>query len=207
MSARAKPNKKIVTALACVASGALGLGTYAYYKVNIAKLIQAYNRVFILYLINIKNSTPVLQAAQKPAQWLNNLPSREEQVDMLSKTPEYDMLIIGGGATGAGVAVDAGTLSFTFCLQDNKINLLKHLIYKNLKASRGLKTALVEKYDFSSGTSSRSTKLIHGGVRYLQKAIMGLDLEQVRNKYILSVFKVISQPKLFNIASYCYYIM
>jgi glycerol-3-phosphate dehydrogenase len=54
-----------------------------------------------------------LQAAQKPAQWLNNLPSREEQVDMLSKTPEYDMLIIGGGATGAGVAVDAGTLSLT----------------------------------------------------------------------------------------------
>lgn len=71
----------------------------------------------------------------------------------MSKTPEYDMLVIGGGATGAGVAVDA--------------------------ASRGLKTALVEKYDFSSGTSSRSTKLIHGGVRYLQKAIMQLDIEQV----------------------------
>ena len=65
----------------------------------------------------------------------------------------YDVLVIGGGATGAGVAVDA--------------------------ASRGLKTALVEKYDFSSGTSSRSTKLIHGGVRYLQKAIMQFDLEQV----------------------------
>ena len=47
--------------------------------------------------------------------------------------------------------------------------------------STGLKTALVEKYDFSSGTSSRSTKLIHGGVRYLQKAIMNLDREQVRN--------------------------
>jgi glycerol-3-phosphate dehydrogenase len=82
------------------------------------------------------------------------LPSREQQVEILSKTPEYDMLVIGGGATGAGVAVDA--------------------------ASRGLKTALVEKYDFSSGTSSRSTKLIHGGVRYLQKAIMEFDLEQVR---------------------------
>jgi len=40
--------------------------------------------------------------------------------------------------------------------------------------------ALVEKFDFSSGTSSRSTKLIHGGVRYLQKAIFGLDLEQYR---------------------------
>ena len=43
----------------------------------------------------------------------------------------------------------------------------------------GLKTGLVEKFDFASGTSSRSTKLIHGGVRYLQKAIMGFDLEQV----------------------------
>lgn len=44
----------------------------------------------------------------------------------------------------------------------------------------GLKTALVEGDDFASGTSSRSTKLIHGGVRYLQKAILGLDFEQYR---------------------------
>lgn len=44
----------------------------------------------------------------------------------------------------------------------------------------GLKTALVELDDFSSGTSSRSTKLIHGGVRYLQAAIFGLDIEQYR---------------------------
>ncbi len=95
-----------------------------------------------------------MQAAAKPSTWLSELPSREAQVEALSATPEYDMLVIGAGATGAGVAVDA--------------------------ASRGLKTALVEKYDFSSGTSSRSTKLIHGGVRYLQKAIMGLDLEQVK---------------------------
>lgn len=43
----------------------------------------------------------------------------------------------------------------------------------------GLKTGLVEKFDFSSGTSSRSTKLIHGGVRYLQKAVFNLDIEQV----------------------------
>ncbi|VDN22270.1 unnamed protein product [Gongylonema pulchrum] len=74
---------------------------------------------------------------------------------MLSlKTGEFDVLVIGGGATGAGVALDAQT--------------------------RGLKTALVELDDFSSGTSSRSTKLIHGGVRYLQAAIFGLDLEQFR---------------------------
>lgn len=44
----------------------------------------------------------------------------------------------------------------------------------------GLKTALVEADDFASGTSSRSTKLIHGGVRYLQKAILNLDIEQYR---------------------------
>ena len=46
--------------------------------------------------------------------------------------------------------------------------------------SIGLSTALVELDDFSSGTSSRSTKLIHGGVRYLQKAIFNLDLEQYK---------------------------
>ncbi|CAL1291074.1 unnamed protein product [Larinioides sclopetarius] len=82
------------------------------------------------------------------------LPSRDEQLNALKNTPEYDILVIGGGATGAGVALDS--------------------------ISRGLKTALVELDDFSSGTSSRSTKLIHGGVRYLQKAIMQLDLEQYR---------------------------
>lgn len=54
----------------------------------------------------------------------------------------FDVLVIGGGATGAGVALDAG--------------------------SRGLRTALVEKSDFAAGTSSRSSKLIHGGLRYLQ---------------------------------------
>jgi len=61
---------------------------------------------------------------------------------------------VGGGATGSGIALDAAT--------------------------RGLRVALVEKYDFSSGTSSRSTKLIHGGVRYLEKAIMNLDYEQYK---------------------------
>lgn len=79
------------------------------------------------------------------------LASRSVQLKSLA-TEQFDVLVIGGGATGAGCAVDA--------------------------ASRGLKTALVELDDFASGTSSRSTKLIHGGVRYLQKAIMGLDLEQ-----------------------------
>jgi glycerol-3-phosphate dehydrogenase len=64
----------------------------------------------------------------------------------------YDLLIIGGGATGSGIALDAAT--------------------------RGLKVALVERDDFSSGTSSRSTKLVHGGVRYLEKAVWNLDYNQ-----------------------------
>ena len=64
----------------------------------------------------------------------------------------YDLLVIGGGATGTGVALDA--------------------------ASRGLKVALVERDDFASGTSSKSTKLVHGGVRYLEKADWQLDYNQ-----------------------------
>lgn len=82
------------------------------------------------------------------------LPPRDEQIKSLQTEPEFDVLIIGGGATGAGCALDSVT--------------------------RGLKTALVELDDFASGTSSRSTKLIHGGVRYLQKAIFNLDYDQYR---------------------------
>ena len=59
------------------------------------------------------------------------------------QTQEFDILIIGGGITGAGIALDA--------------------------ASRGMKVALIEKNDFASGTSSKSTKLIHGGLRYLKQ--------------------------------------
>jgi glycerol-3-phosphate dehydrogenase len=66
----------------------------------------------------------------------------------------FDLLIIGGGATGTGVAVDAAT--------------------------RGLSVAMVERDDFGAGTSSKSTKLIHGGVRYLQKAVFELDYDQYK---------------------------
>lgn len=66
----------------------------------------------------------------------------------------YDLLIIGGGATGAGVGLDAAT--------------------------RGLKVAVVERDDFSAGTSSKSTKLVHGGVRYLEKAFWELDYNQYK---------------------------
>lgn len=61
----------------------------------------------------------------------------------------FDLLVIGGGATGCGIAVDA--------------------------ASRGLSVALIERQDFAEGTSSRSTKLLHGGVRYLETAVKKLD--------------------------------
>ncbi len=79
---------------------------------------------------------------------------REEQLAALaaSRAEPYDVLVIGGGATGAGVALDAAT--------------------------RGLRVAVVERDDFSSGTSSKSTKLVHGGVRYLEKAVWNLDYAQ-----------------------------
>src|SRR6266851_5082771 len=66
----------------------------------------------------------------------------------------FDVCVIGGGATGAGCALDAQL--------------------------RGLNTVLVDGGDFASATSSASTKLIHGGVRYLQQAVTRLDLSQYR---------------------------
>jgi glycerol-3-phosphate dehydrogenase len=72
---------------------------------------------------------------------------------------EYDILVIGGGITGAGIALDAIT--------------------------RGLKVALVEKNDFGAGTSSRSTKLIHGGLRYLKQLELGIVREVGRERAIL----------------------
>ncbi|RWV97684.1 hypothetical protein GW17_00039511 [Ensete ventricosum] len=85
------------------------------------------------------------------------LPPREVQESALIGTSvinPLDVLVIGGGATGCGVALDAAT--------------------------RGLRVGLVEREDFSSGTSSRSTKLIHGGVRYLEKAVFNLDYGQLK---------------------------
>lgn len=83
--------------------------------------------------------------------------SRDEQIQDLKRSATdagevYDLVVIGGGATGSGIALDAAT--------------------------RGLKVALIERDDFSSGTSSKSTKLVHGGVRYLEKAVWELDYNQ-----------------------------
>ena len=69
---------------------------------------------------------------------------------------QFDVLVIGGGVTGAGVALDAAT--------------------------RGLRVALVEQRDFASGTSSRSSKLFHGGVRYLEQMNFALVREALRDR-------------------------
>ena len=73
---------------------------------------------------------------------------RTEQLTQLQQTQSWDVIIIGGGACGLGTAVDA--------------------------SSRGFKTILVEAVDFAKGTSSRSTKLVHGGVRYLEQGNISL---------------------------------
>src|SRR5687767_8495438 len=82
--------------------------------------------------------------------------SRASRDRALDETGTVDLLIIGGGITGAGVALDA--------------------------ASRGLKPLLLEKGDFVSGTSSRTTKLIHGGLRYLRQFEFGLVREAARER-------------------------
>lgn len=84
---------------------------------------------------------------------------RTEMIQAVKTTDRWDMIIIGGGATGLGVAVDA--------------------------ASRGYKTLLLEKDDFAKGTSSRSTKLVHGGVRYLEQGNVSLVFEALKERGLL----------------------
>jgi len=84
--------------------------------------------------------------------------SRERAVEAL-RAERFDLVVIGGGITGAGVALDA--------------------------ASRGYSVALVEKADFASGTSSRSSKLVHGGLRYLQNFDLGLVREALLERQLM----------------------
>jgi len=83
---------------------------------------------------------------------------REDNIERLARE-EFDILVIGGGITGTGIAWDA--------------------------ALRGFKTALLDKGDFASGTSSRSSRLIHGGLRYLQRLELDLVYEACRERGIL----------------------
>lgn len=85
---------------------------------------------------------------------------RTEQLNrVLTQTEPWDLLVIGGGATGVGVALDA--------------------------AARGYRTLLLERHDFGKGTSSRSTKLVHGGVRYLEQGNVSLVMEALKERGIL----------------------
>ncbi len=94
----------------------------------------------------------------------------------MKKTNEFDVLIIGSGATGTGIALDAAT--------------------------RGLKVACVDRDDFAAGTSSRSTKLIHGGIRYLENAFKNADYGQyelvkealAERKHMLKAAPYMNQP-------------
>lgn len=81
---------------------------------------------------------------------------RQTLLTEIGATPEWDVLVVGGGATGLGAAVEA--------------------------ASRGYRTLLLEARDFAKATSSRSTKLVHGGVRYLQQGNVKLVLEALRER-------------------------
>src|SRR5512143_2150390 len=84
--------------------------------------------------------------------------ARSENIERLASEP-FDLLVIGGGITGAAIARDA--------------------------ALRGFKTALVEKDDFASGTSSRSARLIHGGLRYLEYYQFGLVSEALSERAVM----------------------
>ncbi len=86
--------------------------------------------------------------------------NRQNMISRLkSRTKPWDMAIIGGGATGVGIAIDA--------------------------ASRGYDVLLIEQSDFGKGTSSRSTKLVHGGVRYLEQGNISLVMEALKERGLL----------------------
>ncbi|MCA0132503.1 glycerol-3-phosphate dehydrogenase/oxidase [Winogradskyella alexanderae] len=84
---------------------------------------------------------------------------RTYQLEKLKSTEQFDLVVIGGGASGLGIAVDA--------------------------VSRGFTVALFESHDFGKGTSSRSTKLVHGGVRYLAQGNIKLVIEALRERGLL----------------------
>lgn len=85
--------------------------------------------------------------------------NRNANLDKLKQIPEWDVIVIGGGATGLGCGVEAST--------------------------RGYKTLLLEQSDFAKATSSRSTKLVHGGVRYLAQGDVSLVLEALKERGLL----------------------
>jgi glycerol-3-phosphate dehydrogenase len=90
---------------------------------------------------------------------MGNLYNRKRLVNQLKQISSWDIIVVGGGSTGLGVALDA--------------------------ASRGYNTLLLEGVDFAKGTSSRSTKLLHGGVRYLAQGNISLVKEALLERDLL----------------------
>jgi glycerol-3-phosphate dehydrogenase len=102
---------------------------------------------------------------------------RAELLESLSRQPVYDLAVVGGGATGLGVALDA--------------------------ALRGFSVVLLESHDFAGGTSSRSTKLLHGGVRYLAQGNLSLVREALAERgTVLRMAPHLAQPLPFVMPSY-----
>ncbi|MEO8388037.1 glycerol-3-phosphate dehydrogenase/oxidase [Polaromonas sp.] len=102
---------------------------------------------------------------------------RQDLIDRLAEPHQYDIAIIGGGATGLGVALDA--------------------------AARGFSVVLVESHDFAKGTSSRATKLVHGGVRYLAQGNISLVREALHERTtLLANAPHLAQPLPFVMPSY-----
>ena len=94
---------------------------------------------------------------------MSSMPSlpthRPDLLARLAEPKRYDLAVIGGGATGLGVALEA--------------------------ASRGSSVVLLESHDFAKGTSSRATKLVHGGVRYLAQGNLALVREALHERSVL----------------------
>lgn len=106
--------------------------------------------------------------------------SRQDLFTQLAQTTHFDVAIIGGGATGLGAALDA--------------------------AARGFKVALFESHDFAKGTSSRATKLVHGGVRYLAQGNISLVREALHERStLLANAPHIAQPLPFVMPSYAWW--
>ena len=106
--------------------------------------------------------------------------NRAEQLSYLATCPVYDLVVVGGGATGLGVALDA--------------------------VLRGFSVLLLESHDFAGGTSSRSTKLLHGGVRYLAQGNVSLVREALAERAaVMNVAPHLAQPLPFVMPSYCWW--
>jgi len=103
--------------------------------------------------------------------------NRQQSLEHLQRVPVWDLLVVGGGATGLGVALEA--------------------------AQRGWRVALLESHDFASGTSSRSTKLLHGGVRYLAQGNLALVREALAERQaVLKIAPHLAQPLPFVMPCY-----